>query len=330
MADRVLHVTNGDSAAAGLRKTGNPGTVAVWADVLHEGPVPPDDDLEAWLETRAQFIAGAGWSSHERALALQREWHGVLAGFAGYDEVVFWFEHDLFDQLLLIRHLAWLDRQPRVDTRVRLICIGAYPGIARFIGLGQLTPPQLAPLFKTRRDVSPAQFELAGRAWRAFTAADPRSLEEVLRQGTAPLPFLGAALGRFLEEYPDRDTGLPRTERQVLESLLAGPSTPGEMFQSCAQREEAPFMGDTVLWDRMAALAAGSNPLIRLSGSPGPGRPPWQEARITEAGQSVLAGNADWATLFRLDRWLGGVHLDTRAPHWRWHGAERRLVMSRG
>ena len=43
----ALHVTNGDSAAAGLRATGLTRRILSWRDVLHEGPVPdvPDPEL---------------------------------------------------------------------------------------------------------------------------------------------------------------------------------------------------------------------------------------------------------------------------------------------
>ena len=32
----------------------------------------------------------------------------ALEPYQDHEEVVFWFEHDLLDQLLLIRHLWWL------------------------------------------------------------------------------------------------------------------------------------------------------------------------------------------------------------------------------
>ncbi len=324
----ILHVTNGDSAGGTLRQAGIPGTVVAWADVLHEGPVPPDDDLNGWLEVRARFIAGAGWESVERARAVQQEWARTLGGFADYNEVVFWFEHDLFDQLLLIRHLAWLGRQTRGNTSIRLICIGSYPGIPRFIGLGQLTPEQLAPLFETRQDVTATQYEVARRAWSAFTGSEPTGLEAVTSGETASLPFLGSALRRFLEEYPDLRTGLPRTERHVLECLEGQPLSPGELFRRYSGREEAPFMGDTVLWDRLEALARDPNPLVALAGESPPASGRFGQARITPAGRAVLAAQADWLDLHPLDRWLGGVHLHPGAPAWRWDPTTARLVRS--
>ena len=39
-------------------------------------------------------------------------------------------------------------------TRLSLVTLHEYPGMKRFIGLGQLSAPQLGELFKRRIDVS--------------------------------------------------------------------------------------------------------------------------------------------------------------------------------
>ena len=54
----ALHVTNGDSTAAGLREGGVTGDVLPWRDVLHEGPVPPLAPA-ALARVRARFLAEA-------------------------------------------------------------------------------------------------------------------------------------------------------------------------------------------------------------------------------------------------------------------------------
>ena len=73
----------------------------------------------------------------------------ALARFHDHDEVILWFEHDLYDQLQLIQLLDWFAQQELEETRLSLICID------HFFGLGQLTPVQLASLFNTRQEVTP-------------------------------------------------------------------------------------------------------------------------------------------------------------------------------
>jgi hypothetical protein len=59
-------------------------------------------------------------------------------------DYVLWFEADLFDQLQLIQIVAKLHELKVPASRITLICIGEYPGIAHFGGLGELKANQLS------------------------------------------------------------------------------------------------------------------------------------------------------------------------------------------
>jgi hypothetical protein len=45
----------------------------------------------------------------------------------------------------------------------------------------------------------------------------------------------------------------------------------------------------------------------------------------TEAGRSVLSGEADHIRLNGIGRWPGGVHLEGESPRWRWDASAGRL-----
>ena len=61
----ILHITDGESVAGTLRESGIPGDVAIYGDLMYEGPAPRGLDAEAWQEIRARFIADAGYSTLE-------------------------------------------------------------------------------------------------------------------------------------------------------------------------------------------------------------------------------------------------------------------------
>ena len=129
---------------------------------------------------------------------------------------------------------------------------------------------------------------------------------------------------RLLEELPDAETGLSRTERQLLEALLHGPRRPPELFAASQAREEAPFAGDAWIWKRLAELV----PLVGELPPP----PPLGEPRafaaaqvtLTELGRDVLAAKANRVEAAPLDRWLGGTHLG-EGTDWRWDRATGAL-----
>jgi len=330
-APRFLHVLNGDSVRFTLEQSDVPGAFAVYAEILHEGPVPADSGTRSWRETRSRYLSARDYLPYADALRTVEAWDAKLESFSDYDEVVLWFEHDLFDQLLLVRHLEWFARRSLGRTALSLICIGQFPGFEPFHGLGQLNPEQLTSLLGTRELVSAQQLALGARAWRAFTASDPTELDALVRTGdTRTLPFLAGALRRFLEEYPAVVTGLPRTERHILELLAAEALTPELLFVRAQRFEERVFMGDSTFWRRVLDLATGATPLVSLDVEPlGDRAFPHGTVTITEAGRASLALAADWVRLDGFDRWLGGVHLSA-APggdvDWRYDRKARALV----
>ena len=321
----MLHITNGSSVGDTLAETGLPGQVALSADVLHEGPCPTGLEPGEFRETRARYLAVAGYARYDEALASLASADAAIDAALDGDEVVLWFEHDLFDQLQLLRVLAWCARRRPFPAALTLICIGAFPGMTRFDGLGQLSAAQLLGLFPGRVPVTAAQLQLAVDAWRRFGAEDPRPFAALLDEDTGALPFLEGAVRRQLQELPSAGNGLSRTEQQALAAVAAGAPNLAAAFQSAQQMEERVFMGDLSFARSVRGLAAAGVPLVRLEPAGNDTPLTSQSVSLTAFGNAVLAGDADHARVNGVDRWIGGVHLQGREPLWRWD-AERGLV----
>ena len=320
----ILNVLNGGATLQGLEPSGVPGAFTVWADVLYEGPVPnvPEDEFR---RVRAKHHEGYVPEPGQPAPDLG-EWDAALDRYGDYEELVFWFEHDLFDQLILIRHLHWISHLPRTDTRFSLICIGEYPGRPNFAGLGELTPPELAVLFPERQAITEDQIELGSAAWDLFRAPDPTSLPGWLESAdTAALPFLSGALRRYFEDFPAASNGLSRSERQILRAINEGARTPVEIFLATQKMEERIFMGDCTFWDNVRRLASAAHPLVTIHATDIT-RMPIHDGRVelTDDGRVVLSEKADHIELSGIDRWMGGAHLTTD-HYWRWDGSRLRL-----
>ncbi len=324
----MLHITNGDSAAGCIAESGIGGDVLPWRDVLHEGPVPQGLGLDELSQVRARFIAGSGWGLEADVLASFRERDAELAGFRAHDEVVLWFEHDLYDQLQLIQLLEWFSSRHLEPTRLTLICNEEY--------LGTITTSRAREVFHERVAVTDDQMYLARSAWAAFRSPNPTSVERLVEAGTPALPFLQGALRRHLEQFPAADNGLSRSERQALEAIGAGRDTIGDAFVASSHEvEERIFLGDAIFFDYLANLSQGPSPLV-LCANGSPIEAPQDEGDyrsfveqrivLTDEGRSVLAGALDWLALRPIDRWLGGVHLVGSSPEWRWHAGLNRLI----
>jgi len=329
MSEVFLHVANGHSTTGTIREAGIPGLLSIWADPLHEGPVPGGVSDEALIDVRARHLASdepPGPSAADVAREL-RQWRSVIDDDDAYGELVLWFEHDLFDQLNLIQALDWIGRRRPPAKPASLICIDTFPGRPKFKGLGELTASELASLFPARKAITDAQFDLSVRAWRAFRSSDPLELDTFSRGDTAELPYLAASLMRHLEEYPWTRDGLSRTERRLLSLLQHGPVDIWKAFVSLHEDETAFYIADGSFWTIAEALAAARPSLVSIEiASREADRLPQGALALTDVGRSILGGHSDRVKECGFDRWLGGVHLTAPGHVARWDHAQQRIV----
>jgi hypothetical protein len=332
-AIRTLHLINGSAIIPKMQEAGIEGTVLAWNDLLHEGPVPFGLGTAALRDLRADFLASCGWGSRDDIVRELHDRDNVLDNAVGHpepkapplplrtDEIVLWFEHDLYDQLQL---LQILDRLP-VDGGVRLTAV--VPATY----LGQLPASDYQALFRSRRVLTSAEQLSARDAWQSFRSPDPRDIVAALPRVTT-LPHLAPALRRHLEQFPSTANGLSRTEYQALEVVRAGTLTLRDLFVQTNEREEAFFMGDAGFLFHISSLIQNTRPLLRISTpgifEPGSSEPrtlePWNpetlelSVELTDDGRRVMAGELDRVSHCGIDRWLGGVHLEGHGPLWRW------------
>ena len=326
----MLHITNGDAAGGNLKVAGVPGSVLPWRDILHEGPVPAGLTLEELSRVRVRFLAGlpditgAPKYSPRDLLAHFEERDRTLRGHGEHDEVVLWFEHDLYDQLQLIQILAWFAGAHPGRTRLTMVCVDEY--------LGSLTPDAMAALLPQRKDVTRVELDLGARAWEAFTHSDPTRIAALLEEDTSALPFLAGALRRHLEQYPSTRNGLSRSENQALQVIAEGTGDPVQAWvRSQQDLEERIFLGDWTFERMIGELSSGPQPLVRFEPGPmtaeRPGARFWKgKLEPTESGRKALAGTLDWVRVHGIDRWLGGVHLSGTEPAWRWNHARGQVT----
>ncbi|MFH2067973.1 MAG: hypothetical protein ABII89_00705 [Candidatus Omnitrophota bacterium] len=273
---QVLHITGGDCSGSNLGRSGVPGDVFVWHDILYDGPRKlgwPDDGA---FRDRARFIerATGGGLSRELVLETLKNQYRRLETSAEYERLVLWFDACLFDQAMLVHVLACL-KFLKIQN-VDLLCVDAFPGIVPFDGLGQLLPEQLASVYSKRQPVTAAQFHFAEQVDRAFALQDKTAFAKISVFSDAPLPWIPAAVKRWLQEQPDEETGLGRLEHLALEAIRSGRETPGEIFAFVSAKDAHPhFWGDTTLWAKINALTDRKPPLARIAG-PGQRLPQWE------------------------------------------------------
>lgn len=312
----VQHWRCGNDIEHRLRIAGFSGSFHMFDDPMVMGPVPalPEDD---YWGVRADFAArafGLPLSDIQQRQARQRE---ALARLDGDSELVLWCEADAYDQLFLVRLLASLPAMPR---RLELIETDSVPGVERFIGIGQLAPELLAWLWPQRRTLGEDALAVGREAWAAYTAADPSDWAVLARRFHPPLPLLGPALARQLQELPGEHDGLSLTQRLALRILADHGELPiAKVFSHLMMTyEPLPYLGDLMFYALLRPLVDAPHPLVNEHP-----QADWRKrvVRITAQGEHVLSRQKNWLDCLPAKRWVGGVLIDPDRSPWVVSGA---------
>lgn len=301
----MIHIHNGDVVNDLAKRSGIPGEHLPFRESLVAGPAPRE------LEERARFLAGA---YHENLLRVRNELlsqERALEAAMQHDEIVLWFEHDLF---CLVNLLSLLDRYASCKRLTLVWCPEP------------LSSQDLNSLFDSRAAVTPAMLALAHDAWQAYTSPDPRALNRLLAADTRDFPFLRDALTLHASRFPSTRDGLGAVERRLLEVLAGGASDFITLFSAFDEQPPRFGFGDSEVMRVLRVLASLPVPLVTLTEDQP--SPPKALVAITPAAVNVLEGKVDYVSVNEPDFWLGGVHL-TRDNVWRWDEERREIVPSR-
>ena len=301
----MIHIHNGDVAAALARKAGLTGEHVAYREALVGGPIQEGPD---WLASRARFLS----ESHEHdVLRISNslfEQEQLLASLGSHDEVVLWFEHDLF---CLIHLLYLVQRVPLAKT---YLVWHDHP-------IGELKPEDLWVVYRRRGAITADMVALARDAWRAYASSDPTALNRFLTMNPREFPFLSEGLLLHATRFPSMRNGLGIIEQRILEFIEEGAADFEALFNRFSRAQPRFGFGDSEVKRHLRALASRKVPLATIIEAEHVSK---IAVGITEQGMAVLRGGDDIA-LNGIDVWLGGVHL-TPENLWRWDPQSAAIV----
>lgn len=236
----MFHITNGDSANLYLKRIGIQGCFIAWQDCLHEGRLIAAS-LEQSTEQRAAVLADRFNLPIKMVRDKFAKRNALLETISEADEVILWLTPELFDCLIALQAVAWLQERFERYHHVKVILLPDH------LPPRELTSEQVGHYFASRFTPQSGFFELAQTVWLAITSQQRAQVEHCLALDFTYWPQLKPALKRYLEEQPDQD-GLTRTMWQVIDSLADNSLSLAQLFGANQQLEENPFMGDLSFW----------------------------------------------------------------------------------
>ncbi len=309
-----VHVRCGSDIFERLDLAGIEGAFFEFSDPVCQGPLPNSGYGTDVLRARSQFISSAyRLGTPEKEQERLQGQYALLDRLDTFDEIILWFEHDLYDQSILIRFLANLAHRDDTWRKCRLVDVGNYVGTKGFFGLGNLEASDLARL---EREASPITFDMVERGadiWGAFCSSNPEDLFQHTQTHHTGLPWLSSALLRHIQELPWTTNGLSLTEQRILEAAAKGDLTPVRIFRRIHfELEPAPYLGDIMFWHVMDGLASAQTPALTPFSSP------CAPVTLTDFGHELLYNAKDFLAYNTIDRWWGGLHLTHDC--WRYDG----------
>ncbi|HET7436676.1 MAG TPA: hypothetical protein VFN10_18350 [Thermoanaerobaculia bacterium] len=297
----MINIHNGDVVASSARRSGVPGEHVAFRESLITGEV-----TTMAHDVRARVLAA---THQEELLRISNDLfeQQQLLDRVAEEEVVLWFEHDLF---CLVHFLYLLQRleAPRLEY------------IWHPTPLGQCDVDELHQAFAARRPVSRSLIATAQQVWRDYTSDDPTSLNNWLDAADS-LPFLREGLTLHASRFPSTRNGLGAIENRLLAMIEPVSRDFPSLFDQFTAEAPRFGFGDSEVLRHVRALANRETPLLTMSDQTAKAR-----LAITPAGEQVLRGEADDLTLNEPDYWLGGAHL-TKEKQWRWDGTQ--IIASR-
>lgn len=330
---KTLHICNEPETAELIRKAGIEGLTLPWNENLAIGPVPYQS-LEELSDTRINYFRRVCNDQRYYEKSWVKSRNKILRQFPHYDEVVLWFDYDLRDQLQLIQLLNFFAQQTYSVGKLSLICIDRFPGVFGFRSLADLKPKQFQQLIKARKEISDPQLQMAHSAWKAVTAKNPQQLQKILQLSSDALPFLKDAIFRLMQEYPDKRSGLSRSQSQILRAINSGLTQPMKIYYRAMSYEDRPFLNpeefflcvDELISEEEGLILTNRQRKLFFQGIPSDRKA--LRARtlvLSPLGQQVLREKADWLHEGARERWIGGV-LISEENVWRRHPEQKSIT----
>ena len=267
----MIHFHNGDVVTAAARRAGVPGRHLPFRETLVSGPVRANLAMPEWVEERAQFLADQYGENLLRIRNEVLEQEQMLDRAREEEEVVLWFEHDLFCLVNLIYLLTRL-------SKVRRLSLIWCP-----TPLGTMDDEEIFKQYHSRYAVAPAMLSAAALAWRAYTSDDATQLNKLLDADFVDFPFLRDGFLLHASRFPSIRNGLGEVEQRALAGIEVGAVDFVNLFTRFDQSPPRFGFGDGEFLRHLRRLATCAVPMITITEAEGE-TPPKALFALTPAG----------------------------------------------
>jgi len=290
----LLHITNGDSFTQRLNSLNLKGDIITWREMLCEGKTLTNVGSETFWKTRFDFLHKNYKVSKSSFIEKTLKEYRSLCNHKQQDEIVLWFEYDLFCQVNMIAVLSWL-KTHRKYAQISLVCSGKEDETDKMYALNELSNEKLLALYRTKTVLKQDDIEYADYVWQLYCSDNPIRLENLADFGAYRFEYLSQAVKDHLHRFPTITNGLNDMENNILyQALDKKPKNKKEFVGTLLANQGTLGFGDTQYQraiGRLKPLFRGFNPV-----------------RLSKKGKDILEGKTSYYSCIRDNEvYLGGA-----------------------
>ncbi len=219
----TLHILNGDSTAQFFSKATIQGDVIVWREMLCEGALHKDvGSDEFWKKRYVFFEEEIGVTRLEYYDKTIKELIKIEE-ISNYNEVVLWFEYDLFCQVNLMALCVYLLKHFRKDINYYLVCTGHEKGKQFLQTLSDYSSDEYQTLYNDKIKLTRNNLLFAEQCWHVIVENNLEELKVFDFNKQYKFKYLQKAIDQHLQRFPSQN-GLNQIENKILEIINSGVS----------------------------------------------------------------------------------------------------------
>ena len=290
----LLHITNGDSFTERLTGLKLKGDIITWREMLCEGKTETNVGSESFWKTRFEFLNKHYKVTKSIFIEKTLKEYRSLCNHKQQDQIVLWFEYDLFCQVNMLAVLSWLKANRRY-AEISLVCSGKEDDTDKLYGLNELNDEQLLTLYENRTVLSQNDVEYADYVWQLYCSDNPIRLENLRDFDQFQFEYLSDAMQAHLRRFPTIKNGLNAPENSIL-----------DISDSRKHKSKSELLG-TILKNQ-GNYGFGDSQFERILTTLKPLYTSFNPVKLTKKGKEILEGKTSYYAVIRdNDAYLGGA-----------------------
>ena len=292
---KQLHIIIGDDLAQHVLDLKIEGEIVIWREMLCEGPTTSELGSREFIALRTKFLKENYQISPEDYENQFLKELKKLTFYNAYEEVVLWFEFDLFshiNMLAAINHLM----ENHLKVPVFLVCSKKLPGEKEQNVLSQLPLKDLENHYNQRIALTEEDLEMASLLWQLYNENNPQKLKKLIKEKTN-FEYLSSCLRAHIERFPNSQTGLNSLERNILKLITINSIT--SMNQLLGYSLE--YQGYYGYGERQMQRVLDK---LKIFYEPGV-----DKIELTAEGEEALEGTRNFYRVLKNEEYLGGARI---------------------